>query len=59
MPPEDGQVMPKHVEALRFNKVKVNVKCIKLVSVIKLPCHIIIIVLFMTIEHGLKYNHYI
>jgi hypothetical protein len=36
VPPEDGQVMPKHVEALSFNKLKVNVKCIKLVRVVKL-----------------------
>jgi hypothetical protein len=34
--PEDGQVMPETCEALSFNKVKVNVKCIKLVRVIKL-----------------------
>jgi hypothetical protein len=31
--PEDGQLGPKHVEALTFNKVKVTVKCIKLVHV--------------------------
>jgi hypothetical protein len=31
-----GKWCPKHVEALSFNNVKVNVKCIKLVHVIKL-----------------------
>jgi hypothetical protein len=36
MPPEDGQVMPEHVEALSFNKVKVIEKCVTLMRVVKL-----------------------
>jgi hypothetical protein len=36
VPPEDGKVMLKHVEALSFNKVQVIMKCIKLVRFIKL-----------------------
>jgi hypothetical protein len=35
VPPEDGQVMTETVEALSFNKVKLNVNCTKLVRVVK------------------------
>jgi hypothetical protein len=39
VPPEGGKggkCCPKHVEVLRFNKVKVIVNCINLVCVVKL-----------------------